>query len=301
MTGKRILAVYYSHSGDVEHAIRQLLGPLDGLMDVEVTWLRAEVDPPHPFPWPMYDFFANCCESIGELPAPLQPTASLKSTYDLVVVGWQVWFLRPSPPIRAILARIGEAGVLRNVPVASLCCCRQMWAAAHARLVRIVSQAGGRVVGDIVLQHRGGGRTFVTTPLRLTSRRGSAAEAWRTPFAPGAEVLLDSCAGRLAQWLSGERTEAALFAGLTTTARDPRFVWAEAVGDLYMTAWRPLFRRFGRPGQWTRRPIVHIFTTTLALLVPVVVPVLWTGSWLTGVLARPLARSPPRKLDVFTG
>ena len=62
---------------------------------------------PYPFPWPILRFFDTFPETIHLDPPELEPFALPPGRFDLVILGYQVWFLSPSGPTAAFLKDAG--------------------------------------------------------------------------------------------------------------------------------------------------------------------------------------------------
>jgi hypothetical protein len=91
-------------------------------------------------------------ETVAHLPAPVQPLPpeETEQEYDLVILGYQPWFLNPSQPITAFLQSDG-AQLLKGKPVVTVVGCRNMWLHAQEKVKEYIGKAGGRLVGNIVL------------------------------------------------------------------------------------------------------------------------------------------------------
>lgn len=286
---KKILVVYYSQSGDVRSALKALTRPLQA-PDFEITWLGLESAPRYPFPWRMWAFFDCMPEAVNGEPAPLEPiNLDPAERFDLIVIGWQVWFLSPSLPVQAFFAT-PHARLLRDTRVISVTCCRQMWQRAHARFGALVAEACGIQLDSIVLTHQGPTVAgYLTAPrLLMTGRRAGGT------FLPAAGV---ACAevenlSRFGQRLR-ETTELwdatppkPLLRGLNAAHVKVSALLPEMIGIAVMVPLGRLARRCGGPGSLARRPVIWLFVLMLVLLLPVVLIV---SAVLTPVLAKVLA------------
>lgn len=151
--GKKILAVYYSQSGQTKAILDNFLRPLiaDGN---EVEYLQVQTVHSFPFPWPVPVFFDTVPESVEVIPTPLQPWHTNANRYDLVILGWQPWNLSPSIPINSILQDAKFKAIIRNTPVITISGCRNMWINAQEKNKKLLYNAGASLVGNIALTDR---------------------------------------------------------------------------------------------------------------------------------------------------
>jgi hypothetical protein len=165
----RVLAVYYSQSGQMRRILERVLAPLVAA-GVEVVWAPIEPVPAYPFPWRVREFFDAFPESVAGIPCALRaPAFDPDGRYDLVVLGWQPWFLSPSIPAASFLR--SEAGrVLAGRPVVTVVGARNMWLVAQEEIKRLVRAAGGSLVGNIALVDRAPNLVSAVTILRWMLR-----------------------------------------------------------------------------------------------------------------------------------
>ncbi|MEU8021585.1 hypothetical protein AB0B88_05120 [Micromonospora haikouensis] len=168
----------YSQTGQLDEVLGALTAPLvKAGFEVDTVTVRPVT--PYPFPWPVRRFFGIFPEAVdpaARVPYTLDPPTAPPG--DLVVLGYQVWYLAPSIPVRSLL----DSGHLAGRDVLGVVACRNMWYSAALEFRRLVEAAGGRLVGTVAaIDTAPAGVTFVTT-LRwlLAGRRGPF---WRFPAA----------------------------------------------------------------------------------------------------------------------
>ena len=163
---KRILILYYTQSGQLLSILQSLATPL----------IRAghmihfeEIQPVEkfPFPWSSYQFFNAFPEVFSQKPQSLK-SLSTKATngYDLVILGYQPWFLTPSPPISSFLQSDDGKKILRGKPVVTVLGCRNMWLGAQEKVKRRLKEANAKLVGHVALMDRSPNLTSLITILR---------------------------------------------------------------------------------------------------------------------------------------
>jgi len=151
--GKKILAIYYSQSGQLAEIIDQFTSPL-AEAGYEVEKVSIQTDPAYDFPWTsqrFYDVMPSCVLSV---PATLKPFELRRASYDLIILGYQAWFLSPSIPVNSLLHHPAFLAVLRNTPVVTITGARNMWVNAFTEVRKLLTQAGANLVGNIALVDR---------------------------------------------------------------------------------------------------------------------------------------------------
>jgi hypothetical protein len=83
--------------------------------------------------------------------AELAPFELKESKYDLVILGYQAWFLSPSIPFNSLLNHPELKAVLKNTPVITVTGARNMWLNAFVRVKKLIRAADAKLVGNIAL------------------------------------------------------------------------------------------------------------------------------------------------------
>ncbi|HEY8396800.1 MAG TPA: hypothetical protein VIK80_02595 [Flavihumibacter sp.] len=144
----RILVIYYSQSGQLGQILDKMVSKLGD--DAEVTRVEYQPETEFSFPWTSQTFFDAMPESVLEIPVPLKPVSIPEKDYDLVILGYQPWFLSPSIPTSSFL--LSEAAkILKGKPVITVVGCRNMWLNAQEKVKAALLRLGSRLVGNIVL------------------------------------------------------------------------------------------------------------------------------------------------------
>lgn len=147
---KKVLVIYYSQTGQLGDIIDNFTEPLlAGGHTVEK--IRVQPATPYPFPWTGKSFFAQMPDSVLQVPTALQPFQLQQASYDLIVLGYQAWFLSPSIPVNSILQYPAVQSVLPGTPVITITGARNMWISAMEDVKKILKNAGAKLVGNIAL------------------------------------------------------------------------------------------------------------------------------------------------------
>ena len=148
---KRVLVVYYTQSGQLKEIIDSVLSPLT---EVTIDFLPIDTATPFPFPWTDDTFFDAFPESYLQIPQPLQPFNLPHTDYDLVILGYQVWYLSPSIPLSSFLQHPEAKKLLSGKPVITISGTRNMWVMAHQKVKKLLTDCGAHLVGNIALTDR---------------------------------------------------------------------------------------------------------------------------------------------------
>lgn len=177
MEQPRILVLYYSQSGQLREIIDSMLSEV--VDNLEVTYAAIEPVQPWPFPWKTDSFFDAMPECVVQEPAPVRPLSEnvRKGDYDLVIFGWQPWFLHPSQPVTAFL-QSESAEVLRRKPVVTVVGCRNMWLNAGEKIKEHLLKIGAHQVGNIVLTDTNPNLVSLITIIRWAFSGKKEASRW---------------------------------------------------------------------------------------------------------------------------
>jgi hypothetical protein len=287
---REVLVLSYSNSGDVEVALARLLAPLQGRADTRIHHCRIRTVEPINFPWTVHQFAASSADvgHAARLDVVLDPPPP-NIDFDLVVLGWQVWWLRPSPPIRNFLQRHAHR-LLGGRRVIAIGCSRQMWVSAYLRLQRLVAGAGGILSDQAMVRYQGSGATLITTPMMLLTGKRRAFGPFPPPTPIEEELrALDRCGERLAasdRWRTDLDTP--LLGGVSLCRYEARYRVPEKVASAFMSVCDPVLSNWARRGQPLRWPLIYLWAILFAIGVATVVP-----AWLLLTLCYP-ARSKLR-------
>jgi hypothetical protein len=300
-----ILVVHYSQTGQLTRVLRSMLGPLETNPDVSIDWRELSPRPPYTFPWRFLSFFDVFPESVYQDPPPLEPCGiNLDAHYDLIVLGYQVWFLSPSLPIVAFL-KSPEAKVLRERPVITVVGCRNMWVMAHRAMSGLLRNLDARLVDNVVLTDEGPlWATFITTPwwlltgnkgplLGILPEAGISADAIRRSVRFG--HALNDALPSIQKAAGGP-----FLRGLRAATVQPLTLLAERIGYRSFRIWGRILRAVGKPGSGARKPVLVIYVTFLIAMILTVLPITATILAIKARLSRK-ARDEATALELPSG
>jgi hypothetical protein len=147
---KKVLAIYFSQSGQLRDIIDSFCAPLiDTNISVEKVEVKMQND--YPFPWTTKSFFSVMPDCVLGAPAELVPFTLKEASYDLIILGYQAWFLSPSIPFNSLIHHPTFRQVLKNTPVITITGARNMWVNAFEKVKKLVKETDAKLVGNIVL------------------------------------------------------------------------------------------------------------------------------------------------------
>jgi hypothetical protein len=319
MARPRILVLYYSQTGQLRQILDSTLR--DVASGADITYGVIEPAKPWPFPWNAWNFFDAMPESVVREPAPVMPLheSVTKGQYDLIVLGWQPWFLHPSQPVTAFM-QSSDAALLKGKPVVTVIGSRNMWLNAGEKIKEDFQRLGARHVGNIVLTDTNTNLISLLTIIRWSfsgKREGGrwlpqagvqdkdilAAARFGRPILEAAQELAEMADGlRSAQderslppKVEGLHDQLLRLGGIDL---DTGLVLLEQRGIKNFRFWAKYIRQKGGPGAPERKGRVTQFKRLLLTAIFVLSPI----SSLTAFIQRNLQRKRLlRDVDYFKG
>ncbi|HVC28803.1 MAG TPA: dialkylresorcinol condensing enzyme [Gammaproteobacteria bacterium] len=272
--------------------MRNLTAPLAESASIEVRQLVLRCKNPYPFPWPILRFFDTFPEAIYLDPPELEPLdLDQNERFDLVILGYQVWFLSPSLPTTAFLKNPAVRALLKDTPVVTVIACRDMWLMAQERTKELLAACGAHLIGNVALVDEAGSiGSFLATPLwMLTGKRGPLLGGLipRAGVKPEQITASRRFGERIAHALTQVQTlNTGLLRGMGAVKVNTHLIATEKAARRSFLAWGKLLRTLGKQGAWARQPVVMIYIVFLITLLITVLPI----SALFKTLAAPLMR-----------
>ena len=150
---KKVLAIYYTQSGQMTEIINSFTAPLaEAGAIVEYVQIKPVED--FNFPWTGKSFFSVMPDCVLGVPRTIAEPEFMEKKYDLVILGYQPWFLSPSIPSNALLHNDKFKKLIAGTPVVTISEARNMWINAYVRVRKMLADAGARHVGNVALFDR---------------------------------------------------------------------------------------------------------------------------------------------------
>lgn len=162
---RKVLIIYYSQCGQTKKALDKFSTELE--KTYEITNLEISPQNPYEFPWKITNFFRAFPRCVNENVPEIKPLDSqiLSKDYDLVVIGYQVWFLSPSLPILSLMNDKAFTQMITGKDVIGIITSRNMWVSAVAIMNNKLKLLRAKTIRNLVLCDTGPAwATFITTP-----------------------------------------------------------------------------------------------------------------------------------------
>lgn len=275
---KRVLVVHFSQTGQLTRVLDSICQPMerDG---IEIVHERLVPADPYPFPWPVLRFFEEFPGTVAQETVHLKPVNVNPSThFDLILIGYQTWFLSPSPPIVSFIHSHEGQQLLANKPVVTVVASRNMWLVGQEKMKKMLADSGARLLDNVAFVDQGSSLlSFITTPRWLWTGNKGHPDGW-LPQAGVSDSEIKNASrfgSALAQALlnDDERGSAPLLRGLRAATVDPRLIASEKIANRSFMIWSKLLRKAGPPGSTSRRLLLRLYIGFLVMMILTVVPI----------------------------
>ena len=152
---KNILVIHYSQSGQLTEITNNIISHIDQ-SKINIEYHKIEMEKPFPFPWTKSEFFGVFPESFQQIPSPVEPVSKeiLEKKYDLIILGYPIWYLTPALPTNSFLCTKDAKKLFNNTPVVTVIGCRNLWIMAQEKMKKKLVDINAKLVGNIVLVDR---------------------------------------------------------------------------------------------------------------------------------------------------
>ena len=249
-----------------------------------------------PFPWSAYEFFNAFPETFTQQPIALKElSGNTNQDFELVILGYQPWFLTPSRPISSFLQSSDGKRILSGKKVVTILGCRNMWLGAQEKVKRRLIEAKADLVGHVALVDRSGNLTSLITILRWMFT-GNKDPFWSFPPAGVSESDIQHAEvfGNLVKEALDTNNFAKLQEKLNQEGAieiKPNLVLLEKRGQKAFSVWARFVAMGGAVHSTGRKLRVYIFMYILPTAIFILSPLLWLLSKIMLVVKR-------RKLDL---
>lgn len=277
-TKKRILVVHYSQTGQLDRVVKSIAAPLQASSLCELSYLNLVPVKPYPFPWPFFTFINAFPEAAHEKGCELVAIPKdLVRQYDLVIIGYQVWYLAPANPITAFLQSAEAEIILKDTPVITAIACRNMWLMAQEKVKKHLQRLQGKLIGNIALVDKAGAAmSFLATPIWVLSGSqgpyplGIPNAGVNNEDIENSRRFGDAIVKRFEDQGALDET---LLQGLNAVQVDVRLIATEKIATKSFFIWGKLFLLCGSPDKLPRKILALVYAAFLILMILTVVPI----------------------------
>ena len=273
---KKVLVLYYSQSGQLKYMVDSVTGPLDASDEVQVDYRKIKPVEKYPYPWPFYPFFDAFPEAIYMNGCDVEPLDDLADDYDLIILGYTIWFLSPSIPVTGFMQSEQAKRLFKDKPVVTLIACRDMWVMAQEKMKTLLNDVGATLIDNVALTDQGGSLyAFITTPRWLLT--GKKDPFWGFPAAGVSDKDLQESARFGERMLEGlksdeEKAKTPMLKNMGAAIVNGKLVGTEKIATRSFMIWGKLIQKAGDPGSFARKIVITIYAVFLATLVLTIVP-----------------------------
>ncbi|HEY9113489.1 MAG TPA: hypothetical protein VIN10_02240 [Bacteroidales bacterium] len=273
---KKVLVLTYSQSGQLEEIVANILKPFQN--EVSIHHERLKPVPDFPFPWQGLSFYDAMPECVEMIPSKLQPFSfNPNENFDLVILGYPIWFLSPPIPLTTFLKSEEGKKVLNGKPVVTIIGSRNMWVMAQEEIKKMIVEAGGKLKGNISLFDRHNNLVSVVTIIywMTTGKKDKLKGIFPKPGISDEDIeeskhyglpILNSLKSNNFEQLQGELLE------LKAVDLNPSIVSIEQKGKRIFKIWAKLILKKGGSGNPNRISRLKMFKYYLLFVIFAVSP-----------------------------
>lgn len=163
---KKILVIYFTQTGQAKLALDAVLKPFIGNPEYSIHYELIKPKTQLPFPWKYSEFFDVFPENVQGVPFELEPlSVNPNENFDLVIIGYQPWFLSICRPINSFLLSQEAKKLLNNKPVVTIINCRNMWLGAQEKMKQLLLDVNAKLVGNMTFVDKSSNLTSLVTVL----------------------------------------------------------------------------------------------------------------------------------------
>ncbi|MGK6351642.1 hypothetical protein [Parapedobacter sp. DT-150] len=277
---KKVLIIYYSQTGQQKEILDNILKPLAADPEVELTFHRIQPVEDYPFPWESRRFFDVFPESFLRIPCALQPMDErlLQQDYDLIILGYQVWYLSPSIPFNSFLQSEEANLLLKGKPVITVINCRNMWAMAQEKVKKSLHGMGANHVGNVALVDRHLNHISVITVVHwmMGGKKDSYLGIFPKPGVSDQDISASTKFGVPIRAHVKEGNYTTLQGELIRLGAvrvKPILVFTDKRANTMFAKWASIIRSKGLPGTAARKPWLNAFNYYLLFAIWVLAPI----------------------------
>lgn len=263
---KKIAIVYYSQSGQLRTILDSLISGFPEGYQFDFIEIKPEND--FPFPWNTWNFFDKMPECVLEKGVPvILQGYNPDIDYDLVIFGYQPWFLSPSLPTSGFLQNQRLTELFQGRKVITVIGARNMWLNAQEKVKRHLNSLNTELVGNIAFIDTSPNIISTITVIRWAFTGKKEKTKWlpqagvqpsEITRAPHYGSLIDA-AFKTKNW---KQLQSNLFSAGAVPI-NPQLILLEQTGISQFRKWASNISKLGLPGDERRRPLVMRFKNTL--------------------------------------
>jgi len=275
MRMKKVLVVYYSQTGQLENVLKSFTSKLaDEEIKVDMRPIKPKLK--YPFPWPFYTFFDEFPEAVQLDGCEIEDLEELEEDYDLIILGYTVWYMAPSIPVTAFMQSVQAKQIFKNKPVVTVVACRDMWVLAQEKMKNMIDTVDARLIDHVALTDQSGSvLSLVTLPMWMFT--GDKKFFSALPQAGITQENIDNCV-RFGERLNSslkedkEKNTDAMLTNLGAVSVNAKLIATEKIANRSFQIWTQLIKWSGKKYSVGRKITITIYFVFLVLLLLTIVP-----------------------------
>lgn len=284
---KEVLVIHYSQTGQLTTILENMASTLSG-DKINISFYEIVPAPQYVFPWKPTRFYDVFPETFLQIPGDFHPPEPeiLDKKYDLVILGYQVWYLTPSIPIASFLKSDFAGKLMKDTPVISVVACRNMWIQAQEKIKRLLFSVDANLVGHIALTDRHINHISVITieHWMMSGRKDHYLGIFPKPGISDEDIANASKFGHpiKSALLAGDFTELQEnLLKLDAVRVHPLLVRTDERGNVLFSKWANLLIKKGAPGDPKRLKWLGLFKFYLKFAIWFIAPIVFVVFLLT--------------------
>ena len=284
---KNVLVLYYSQTGQLTNILENITADFNDT-HIKVTYQEIKPKEAYPFPWGKTEFFDVFPESFLQIPCELEPIPEdvVNKKYDLVLLGYQVWYLTPSVPINSFLKSAQAKKILANTPVITVIGARNMWIMAQEKIKKLLLDCGANLVGNIAKVDRHINHVSVIT-IQYWMLKGKTDKMWGIFPKPGvsekdikASSVFSKPIATALKTNNFNNLQEQLIA-LDAVKVKPYLIATDIRGNVVFSKWAAMLIKKGGPKTPARQKLLPYFNYYMIFAIWVIAPIVFIVFLLT--------------------
>lgn len=285
---KNVLVIYFSQSGQLKTILEQVLSPMVNSENFQVDFQAIQPMETPPFPWPKMDFFDVFPESFLQIPKPNKafPKSVFQKKYDLIILGYQTWYLSPSIPFNSFLKSEEGKQLLAGMPVVTVSASRNMWILAQEKTKALLVDAKAKLIGNIALVDKHWNHISVITIVHwmMGGKKTKYLGIFPKPGVSEKDIKASRIFGETIKTNLLNEKPNLLQTELVKKGAvkiHPFLVQCDRRGNIIFSKWAKLIEKKGRESPEKRNRLLHVFNYYLIFAIWVIIPIVFVLFLLT--------------------
>jgi len=272
---KKVLVLYYSQTGQLKRVLDSFVSKLDDeSVEIHKKAIRPKVN--YKFPWSFYNFFDEFPEAVYLDSCEIKEIENIDDDYDLIILGYTVWYMSPSIPVTSFLKSEQAKKVFKDTPVVTVVACRDMWILAQERVKKMLEDLDARLIDHVALTDQGGSlKSLLTLPtFMLTGKKQFFSSLPPAGITDEEIARCDRFGERLLSALkeNKEKGNEAMLKGLGAAVVNAKLIATEKIASRSFLVWGKLIKLSGAKYSLGRKVTITIYVLFLLALIFTVIP-----------------------------